>query len=74
MLLAATGAMGFPWCKPAVQRAGELKLKGRPWKSNIKGDDESRRLLLSVISKVYELGWTSHVSVNFTLRLSLDNG
>lgn len=54
--------------------AREIKLNGMPWIPNLKGDDESRNLILGIVEKLYELGWDSCASVRFTLRLSVDKG
>lgn len=54
--------------------AQEIKLKGTPWIPNLKGDDEARGLLLSVVAKLYAMGWVTCASVTFTLRLAVDKG
>lgn len=54
--------------------AREIKLKGTPWIPNLKGDDESRKLILIVVEKLHELGWVACASVRFTLRLAVDKG
>lgn len=58
----------------SVAGAQEIKLNGTPWIPNIKGDDESRKLILAVVEKLYALGWVTCTSVRFTLRLSVDKG
>lgn len=61
-------------CVQSCGGAREIKVKGLPWHPDINGNDQSRKLLLAIVTRLYELGWVSCTSLRFTLRLALDKG
>jgi hypothetical protein len=58
----------------SLGNAREIKLKGYPWHPVPTGNDDSRRLLLGILSTLYSMGWIIHVSMSFSHYATTDKG
>ncbi|KAI7769542.1 hypothetical protein LZL87_011426 [Fusarium oxysporum] len=46
----------------------EFRLRGRPWSHRSGGNDDSRRLMLRILEKLFDMGWVLQGSMEITLK------
>ncbi|KAK2932015.1 hypothetical protein FoTM2_006472 [Fusarium oxysporum f. sp. vasinfectum] len=46
----------------------EFRLRGRPWLHRSGGNDDSRRLMLRILEKLFDMGWVLQGSMEITLK------
>ncbi|KAF4943497.1 hypothetical protein FGADI_13373 [Fusarium gaditjirri] len=46
----------------------EFWLRGRPWSHRSGGNDDSRRLMLRILEKLFDMGWVLQGSMEITLK------
>lgn len=46
----------------------EICVSGKPWRYNYGGNDDSRRLLLGILERLFDLGWVVHCAVDVTRK------
>ncbi|KAF5962432.1 hypothetical protein FBULB1_14178 [Fusarium bulbicola] len=46
----------------------EFRLRGRPWLHSCDGNDDSRRLVLRILDKLFDMGWVLQGAMEITLK------
>ncbi|KAF5675882.1 hypothetical protein FCIRC_7255 [Fusarium circinatum] len=46
----------------------EFRLRGRPWLHRCDGNDDSRRLMLRILEKLFDMGWVLQGAMEITLK------
>jgi hypothetical protein len=66
-VVTARWSLGLVHVKPYGESM-ELWLRGRPWSHRAGGNDDSRRLVLGILERLFDMGWVLQGSMEITLK------